>query len=74
MKIKEKDSNSTEKLPKGVNKNGTIEKKKKKKDNFEVHVPRIIVRNLNFKVNKIFQVAKIQNFHHIFTIRSMKIN
>ncbi len=53
MKIKEKDSNSTEKLPKQVKKNGTIEKKKKKKkkENFEVHVPRIIVRNLNFKVS-----------------------
>jgi hypothetical protein len=53
MKIKEKNSNSTEKLPKEVNKNGKIEKKKKKKDNFEVRIPRIIVRNLNFKVNKI---------------------
>jgi len=62
MKIKEKDSNSTEKLPQGVKKNGTIEKKKKKKDNFEVHVPRIIVRNLNFKVNKTFQLQKFKIF------------
>jgi hypothetical protein len=57
MKTKEENSNSTEKLPKQVKSNGTIEKKKKKqkKDNFEVHIPRIIVRNLDFKVNKIFQ-------------------
>jgi hypothetical protein len=57
MKTKEENSNSTEKLPKQVKNNGTIEKKKKKqkKDNFEVHIPRIIVRNLDFKVNKIFQ-------------------
>ncbi len=57
MKTKEENSNSTEKLSKQVKNNGTIEKKKKKqkKDNFEVHIPRIIVRNLDFKVNKIFQ-------------------
>jgi hypothetical protein len=55
MKIKEKNSNSTDELPKQVKTDGTIEKKKKKKnkkENFEVHVPRIIVRNLNFKVNQ----------------------
>lgn len=54
MKIKETDSNSTEKVPTGVQKNGTIEKKKKKKENFEVRIPRIIVRNLDFKVSKSF--------------------
>jgi hypothetical protein len=56
MKIKEENSNSTEKLSKQVKNNGSIEKKKKKqkKDNFEVRIPRIIVRNLNFKVNKTF--------------------
>jgi hypothetical protein len=56
MKIKEKDLSSTEKLTKRVKKNETIEKKKKKKkkDKFEVHIPRIIIRNLNFKVNKTF--------------------
>ena len=53
MKVKTKDSKSVEKSLKHVKKNGTIEKKKKKKkkiDNFEVHIPRVIVRNLNFKV------------------------
>ncbi len=56
MKIKENDSNLTEKSSKLVKTNGTIEKKKKKKkENFEVRVPRIIVRNLSFKVNEISQ-------------------
>ncbi len=57
MKVKEKNSNSTDELPKQVKTNGTIEKKKKKKkkENFEVRIPRIIVRNLDFKVNQIFQ-------------------
>lgn len=53
MKVKEKDLNSTEKSSDGVQKNGKIEKKKKKKENFEVRIPRIIVRNLNFKVCQI---------------------
>ena len=54
MKIKETNSDLTEKSPAKVKSNGTIEKKnKKKKENFEVRVPRIIVRNLNFKVNEL---------------------
>lgn len=54
MKIKETNSDLTEKSPKTVKSNGAIEKKKKKKkENFEVRVPRIIVRNLNFKVNEL---------------------
>ncbi|CAF1256220.1 unnamed protein product [Rotaria sordida] len=52
MKIKNKDSKSTDKAPKQVKENGKIEKKKKKKENFEVRIPRIIVRNLSFKVNE----------------------
>ncbi|CAF1028849.1 unnamed protein product [Adineta steineri] len=54
MKLNETKSDSTDELLKSVKKNGTIEKKqnKKKKNNFEVRVPRIIVRNLNFKVNE----------------------
>ena len=52
MKIKKEGTDSTETSPKLVKTNGTIEKKKKKKkDNFEVRIPRIIVRNLDFKVN-----------------------
>ncbi|CAF1209655.1 unnamed protein product [Rotaria magnacalcarata] len=51
MKVAEKDTKPTEKSPKPVTKNGGIEKKKKKED-FEVRIPRIIVRNLNFKVNE----------------------
>ncbi|CAF3319616.1 unnamed protein product [Rotaria sp. Silwood2] len=51
MKSKEKDSKSPDKSLKPIKKNGKVEKKKKK-ENFEVHIPRIIVRNLNFKVNE----------------------
>ncbi|CAF1164202.1 unnamed protein product [Rotaria sp. Silwood1] len=51
MKKKENDSKTSDKSLKQIKKNGKIEKKKKK-DNFEVHIPRIIVRNLSFKVNE----------------------
>jgi predicted HicB family RNase H-like nuclease len=53
MKIKEEASNSTEQSVKPVKKNG-IAKKKKKSGNFEVRIPRIIVRNLGFKVSDNF--------------------
>jgi hypothetical protein len=73
MKVKEKNSNSTDELPKQVKTNGTIEKKKKKKkkENFEVRIPRIIVRNLDFKVNQIFQH---QYKKKRFILRLKKIN
>lgn len=51
MKVKEKKEKLTEKSPKPVKNNGTAIKKKKK-ENFEVRIPRIIVRNLSFKVGK----------------------
>lgn len=55
MKMEETKSDLTEKSPKTVKNHGAIEKnKKKKKENFEVRIPRIIVRNLNFKVNALF--------------------
>ena len=54
MKVKEKHSNSIDQSSDLIKTNGTIEKnqakKNKNKKNFEVRVPRIIVRNLNFKV------------------------
>ncbi|CAF0914529.1 unnamed protein product, partial [Adineta ricciae] len=56
MKVKEKRSNSIDQSSDLIKTNGTIQKnqakKKKNKKNFEVHVPRIIVRNLNFKVKE----------------------
>ena len=62
MKIKEKDLHSSDQSPKRVTKNETIEKKKKKKkENFEVRIPRIIVRNLNFKVSQKFLITKTNN-------------
>jgi hypothetical protein len=53
MKTKEENSDFFDNPTERVKTNGAIEKKKKKKKgNFEVHVPRIIVRNLNFKVSQ----------------------
>ncbi|UJR31981.1 hypothetical protein I4U23_019454 [Adineta vaga] len=57
MKLKEKDTNSTDKSSELIKSDGSIEKKQPKKKktnkkNFEVRIPRIIVRNLNFKVNE----------------------
>ena len=77
MKIKDKKSDSTEKSAPLVKSNGSIEKKKqkpkKKKDNFEVRVPRIIVRNLNFKVTEEFFFPTKNRIRHFF-LRSMKRN
>ena len=51
MKLKTDTIEKTDKP--SVIQNGSIKKTKKKaKDNFEVRIPRIIVRNLNFKVRK----------------------
>ncbi|CAF0921947.1 unnamed protein product, partial [Adineta ricciae] len=56
MKVKEKRSNSIDQSSDLIKTDGAIQKnqakKKKNKKNFEVHVPRIIVRNLNFKVKE----------------------
>ena len=70
MKIKDEDSKAAKAEKKPATKNGSIQKKKKK-TNFEVRVPRIIVRNLDFKVMK----QKICSpFEITFHPRSKKID
>ena len=70
MKIKDEDSKSVGSATKLVKKNGSIQKKKKK-TNFEVRVPRIIVRNLDFKVTE--QRVGV-SLHVSLHLRSKKID
>ena len=63
MKVKEKLNGNEQVEVQKRQQNGTI-KKKKKRDNFEVKIPRIIVRNLGFKVG----VQSSIDFYLIFCL------
>ena len=62
MKIKEKNIESTEGSIKTEKKNGITKKKGKKKENFEVRIPRLIIRNLDFKVRFFFVMMISESF------------
>ena len=71
MKIKDDDSKAVKPEKKPATKNGSVQKKKKK-TNFEVRIPRIIVRNLDFKVTK--QKISFLYLRTSFHSRSEKID